>query len=109
MYYELIQYYLRTKYYYSAELVGAKAIQINSNNSIYQLYYGLSLVLQNKLLKGLAILDDLVKNFDIGLASTLVMIHAHRLFEVIKFQKLLFIKIIKIYLIFPLIMNDIGS
>jgi len=84
MHYELIQYYLRTKYYYSAESVGAKAIQINSNNSIYQLYYGLSLVLQNKLSKGLTILDALVKNNDIGLASTLVMIHAHNLFKVIK-------------------------
>jgi len=88
MYYELVQYYLRTKYYYSAESVGAKAIQINSNiQSIHQLYYGLSLVLQNKLSKGLTILDALVKDTDIGLASALVMIHAHRLFEVIQIFK----------------------
>lgn len=80
--FELIQYYLRTKYYYSAQLSGSKAIQINLNSSVYQLYYGLSFVLQNKLSKGLTILDDLVKSADIGLASTLVMIHAHKQFEV---------------------------
>eukprot|EP00102_Acyrthosiphon_pisum_P021962 XP_016659172.1 PREDICTED: tetratricopeptide repeat protein 21B isoform X2 [Acyrthosiphon pisum] len=81
MEFELIQYYLRTKYYYSAQLSGSKAIQINLNSSVYQLYYGLSFVLQNKLSKGLSILDALVKSVDIGLASTLVMIHAHKQFE----------------------------
>lgn len=85
--YELIQYYLRTKYYYSAESIGAKAIQINLNSSVYQLYYGLSFVLQNNLSKGLTILDALVKITDVGLASTLVMIHAHKQFEVFKFEK----------------------
>ncbi|XP_025195909.1 tetratricopeptide repeat protein 21B-like isoform X2 [Melanaphis sacchari] len=79
---ELVQYYLRTKYYSSAQTSGLKAIQINLNNSVYQLYYGLSYVLQNKLSKGLTILDDLVKLTDIGLASTLVMIYAHKQFEV---------------------------
>lgn len=82
--YELIQYYLRTKYYYSAELAGIKAIKENPNNSVYQLYHALSLVLQNKLSKGLSVLDALIKNTDIGLASTLVMIHAHEQFEVLK-------------------------
>lgn len=84
--YELIQYYLRTKYYYSAELAGTKAIQINPNGSIYQLYYGLSCVLQNKLSKGLNILDALVSIDEVGLASTLVMIHAHKQFEVLSFR-----------------------
>ncbi|KAL5233107.1 hypothetical protein ACI65C_000517 [Semiaphis heraclei] len=79
--FELIQYYLRTKYYYSAQLSGSKAIQINQNSSVYQLYYGLSFVLQNELSKGLNMLDALVKNTDVGLASTLVMIHAHKQFE----------------------------
>lgn len=83
--FELIQYYLRKKYYFCAQKVGAKAIEINSNNSIFQLYYGLSYVLQNKLSKGLAVLDALVKNTDVGLASTLAMIHAHRKFEVFDF------------------------
>lgn len=82
--YELIQYYLRTKYYYSAELAGSNAIKININNSVFQLYYGLSLVLQNKLSKGLTILDALIKITDIGLASALVMIHAHKQFEVLE-------------------------
>lgn len=83
--FELIQYYLRKKYYYSAELAGAKAIQINLKSSVYQLYYGLSFVLQNKLSKGLSILDTLVQTTDVGLASTLVIIHAHKKFEVFKF------------------------
>lgn len=80
--YELIQYYLRVKYYYSAELAGAKAIKININSSEYQLYYGLSLVLQNKLSKGLSVLDTLSKLTDIGLASTQLMIYAHKQFQV---------------------------
>lgn len=84
--YELIQYYLRTKYYYSSELTGTKAIQINPNGSIYQLYYGLSCVLQHKLSKGLNILDALIQINDVGLASTLVMIHAHKQFEVLNFK-----------------------
>lgn len=79
---ELVQYYLRTKYYYSAELVAAKAIQLSNDNSVYQLYYGLSLVLQNKLSKGLSVLDALIKITDVGLASILIMIHAHKQFEV---------------------------
>jgi len=83
--FELIQYYLRTKYYYSAQLSASKAIQINQNSLVYQLYYGLSFVLQNKLSKGLTILDALVKSVDIGLASTLVMIYAHKQFEVFIF------------------------
>lgn len=80
--YELIQYYLRTKYYYSAEITAIKANEINADNAVYQLYYGLSLVLQKKLSKGLSVLDALSKNADIGLASILVMIHAHQQFEV---------------------------
>lgn len=81
--YELIQYYLRVKFYYSAELTGAKAIEMNhTNSSVYQLYYGLSLVLQNKLSKGLSVLDTLIKITDIGLASTLLMIYAHQQFGV---------------------------
>lgn len=79
---ELIQYYLRIKYYSSAQISGFKAIQINLNSSVYQLYYGLSFVLHNKLSKGLTILDALVKLSDIGLASTLIMIYAHKQFEV---------------------------
>lgn len=89
--FELIQYYLRTKYYYSAQLSGSKAIEINQNSSVYQLYYGLSFVLQNKLSKGLTILDALVKNTDVGLASTLVMIHAHKQFEVFIFLNYLYL------------------
>lgn len=84
--YELIQYYLRTKYYYSAQLVGDKDVQTNLNNSVFQLYYGLSFVLHNKLSKGLSILEPLVKVTDIGLASTLVMIHTHKKFEVLELK-----------------------
>lgn len=84
MEYELIQYYLRKKYYYSAELAAAEVIKLNNHSSVYQLYYGLSYVLQNKLSKGLTILDALVKSTDTGLASTLIMIHAHKKFEVFK-------------------------
>lgn len=84
--YELVQYFLRKKYYYSAQLVGDKDVQKNLNNSVFQLYYGLSFVLHNKLSKGLSILDPLVKITDIGLASTLVMIHTHKSFEVVKFK-----------------------
>jgi len=80
--YELIQYYLRIKHYYSAELTVVNAIKKNISNSVYQLYYGLSLILQNKLPKGLSVLDSLLKVTDLGLASTLVMIHAHKQFEV---------------------------
>jgi len=90
--FELVHYYLRTKYYYSAQLSGSKAIQINLNSSVYQLYYGLSFVLQNKLSKGLTILDALVKSADIGLASTLIMIYAHKQFEVFVFFNYLIIK-----------------
>lgn len=79
---ELIQYYLRTKYYHSAQLSGTKALQTNLNSSVYQLYYGLSLVLHNKLSKGLTILDALVEMTEIGLAATLIMIYAHTQFEV---------------------------
>lgn len=80
--FELVQYYLRTRYYYSAELAATKVIKLNNNSSVFQLYYGLSCVLQNKLSKGLTILDALIKSTDTGLASTLVMIHAHKQFEV---------------------------
>lgn len=80
--YELLQYYLRTKYFCCAQSAVARAIEINSNNSVYQLYYGLSFVLQNKLSKGIAILDTLVKTTDVGLASTLLLIHTHKQFEV---------------------------
>jgi len=82
---ELIQYYLRIQYYSSAQISGFKAIQINLNSSVYQLYYGLSFVLHNKLSKGLTILDSLVKFSDIGLASTLIMIYAHKQYEVLIF------------------------
>jgi hypothetical protein len=82
---ELIQYYLRTKYFFSAQISGFKAIQNNLNSSVYQLYYGISFVLHNKLSKGLTILDALAKLTDIGLASTLVMIYAHKQFEVFTF------------------------
>lgn len=85
--YELMQYYLRKKYYYSAQLAGNRALQINQNSYANQLYYGLSFILHNKLSKGLTILDTLVKITDVGLASTLVMIHAHKQFEVIKLKK----------------------
>ncbi|XP_025413026.1 tetratricopeptide repeat protein 21B-like [Sipha flava] len=80
--YELVQYYLRKKYYYSAQLAGNRALQINQNSYVNQLYYGLSFVLHNKLSKGLTILDTLVKVTDVGLPSTLVLIHTHKQFEV---------------------------
>lgn len=82
--FELVQYYIRTKYYHSAELAVEKVIKLNNNSSVYQLYYGLSCVLQNKLSKGLTILDALLRSTDTGLASTLIMIHVHKQFEVFK-------------------------
>lgn len=90
--YELVQYYLRKKYYYSAQLAGDKALQVNQNSYVDQLYYGLSFVLHNKLSKGLTILDALVKVTDVGLASTLVMIHAHKQFEVLKLKNRVLLK-----------------
>lgn len=92
--YELVQYYLRKKYYYSAQLAGDKALKINPNSYVNQLYYGLSFVLHKKLSKGLTILDALVKSTDVGLASTLIMIHAHKQFEVLKLKQLSIIETI---------------
>lgn len=80
---EIIQYFLRNKLYYSAQLATSKAIECNNKNLACKLYLGLSLILQNKLTEGLSTLESIVNDIDLGLGSLLCMLHAHKKFEVI--------------------------
>ncbi|XP_050420832.1 tetratricopeptide repeat protein 21B-like [Adelges cooleyi] len=80
MEFELIQYYLRNKFYYSAQIAASSALDSNKG-SVYKLYYGVSLILQKNMSKGLSILDSLTNNDLLGLASVLSMIFAHKQFE----------------------------
>ncbi|XP_050545561.1 tetratricopeptide repeat protein 21B-like [Daktulosphaira vitifoliae] len=79
---EIIQYFLRNKFYYSAQHATSKAIESNNKNASFKLYLGLSLILQNKLSVGLSTLESTVNDIDVGLATLLCMIHAHKKFEI---------------------------
>ncbi|XP_023227553.1 tetratricopeptide repeat protein 21B-like [Centruroides sculpturatus] len=78
-----IHYYAREKFYHAMEQAALNGLKKYPGDAVYRFYYGLSLVLEERVQEGIRELDSIQDNNDVILGSVLAMIYAHRKCKVV--------------------------